>query len=154
MLVDSLIIPECIFRPGSFTALMTIYESNFIKLLHLSRELRSTPGSAQPLLISRTDQDCDLHLKLLRRETYTTTVNLTYWFDQDAAEPVADPDLTLRIYHDASLVAAVSGRGERRLSAPEALGRVHWRCLDRRGRRSSLLNKWLDYLLDMGHAFA
>lgn len=153
MLVDSLIIPECIFRPGSFTALMTIYESNFIKLLHLSRELRSMPGSAQPLLISRTDQDCDLHLKLLRRETYTTTVNLTYWFDQDAAEPVADPDLTLRIYHDASLVEAVRGREEHHHPALQALARAHSLELDRRWRNNIMLNKWLDYLLDMGHAF-
>ncbi len=154
MLVDSLIIPECIFRPGSFTALMTIYESNFIKLLHLSSELRSTPSSAQPLLISRTDRDCDLHLKLLRRETYTTTVNLTYWFDQDAAEPVADPDLTLRIYHDASLVEAVSGRKEHHHPALQALARAHSLELDRRWRNNIMLNKWLDYLLDMGHAFA
>ncbi len=153
MLVDSLIIPECIFRPGSFTALMTIYESNFIKLLHLSRELRSMPGSAQPLLISRTDQDCDLHLKLLRRETYTTTVNLTYWFDQDIAEPVADPDLTLRIYHDASLVEAVSGREEHHHPALQVLARAHSLELDRRWRNNIMLNKWLDYLLDMGHAF-
>jgi uncharacterized protein YqiB (DUF1249 family) len=132
---------------------MTIYESNFIKLLHLSRELRSMPGSAQPLLISRTDQDCDLHLKLLRRETYTTTVNLTYWFDQDAAEPVADPDLTLRIYHDASLVEAVSGREEHHHPALQALARAHSLELDRRWRNNMMLNKWLDYLLDMGHAF-
>jgi uncharacterized protein YqiB (DUF1249 family) len=132
---------------------MTIYESNFIKLLHLSRELRSTPGSAQPLLISRTDQDCDLHLKLLRRETYTTTVNLTYWFDQDAAEPVADPDLTLRIYHDASLVEAVSGREEHHHPELQALARAHSLELDRRWRNNIMLNKWLDYLLDMGHAF-
>ena len=132
---------------------MTIYESNFIKLLHLSRELRSIPGSAQPLLISRTDQDCDLHLKLLRRETYTTTVNLTYWFDQDAAEPVADPDLTLRIYHDASLVEAVSGREEHHHPALQALARAHSLELDRRWRNNIMLNKWLDYLLDMGHAF-
>ena len=154
MLVDSLIIPECIFRPGSFTALMTIYESNFIKLLHLSSELRSTPSSAQPLLISRTDRDCDLHLKLLRRETYTTTVNLTYWFDQDAAEPVADPDLTLRIYYDASLVEAVSGRERAPPSGASSSGSVHSLELDRRWRNNIMLNKWLDYLLDMGHAFA
>jgi len=132
---------------------MTIYESNFIKLLNLSRELRSMPGSAQPLLISRTDQDCDLHLKLLRRETYTTTVNLTYWFDQDAAEPVADPDLTLRIYHDASLVEAVRGREEHHHPALQALARAHSLELDRRWRNNIMLNKWLDYLLDMGHAF-
>ena len=40
MLVDSLIVPECIYRPGSFTGLMTIYESNYIKLQQ--RHVRSS----------------------------------------------------------------------------------------------------------------
>ena len=154
MLVDSLIVPQCIFRPGSFTALMTIYESNFIKLTHLCTELRSRPSTPQPALISRTEQDCDLYLKLLRRERYTTTVNLTYWFEQDSTEPVADPDLTLRVYHDASLAEAVSGREEHYHPQLRALALAHSIELDRRWRNNIMFNKWLDYLLDMGHEFA
>ncbi len=154
MLVDSLIVPECIFRPGSFTALMTIYESNFIKLTQLSAKLRSSVSTAQPLLISRSKLDCDLYLKLLLRETYTTTVNLTYWFAQDCAAPVADPDLTLRIYHDASLAEAVSGREEHFHPQLQALALAHSVELDRRWRNNIMFNKWLDYLLDMGHKFA
>jgi hypothetical protein len=154
MLVDSLIVPECIFRPGSFTALMTIYESNFIKLTHLSVKLRSLLSTAQPLLISRSEQDCDLYLKLLCRERYTTTVNLTYWFEQDSATPVADPDLTLRIYHDASLAEAVSGREEHYHPQLQALALAHSVELDRRWRNNIMFNKWLDYLLDMDHEFA
>ncbi len=154
MLVDSLIVPECIFRPGSFTALMTIYESNFIKLTHLSAKLRYRLSTAQPLRISRSKQDCDLYLRLLRREAYTTTANLTYWFEQDSAEPVADPDLTLRIYHDARLTEAVSGRDEHRHPQLQALALAHSVELNRRWRNNILLNKWLDYLLDMGHEFA
>src|SRR6188768_2109283 len=38
MLVDSLIVPECVYRPGSFTGLMTLYESNYIKLRELTGE--------------------------------------------------------------------------------------------------------------------
>ncbi len=154
MLVDSLIVPECIFRPGSFTALMTIYESNFIKLTHLSAELRYRLSTAQPLRVSRSEQDCALYLRLLRREAYTTTVNLTYWFEQDSAEPIADPDLTLRIYHDARLTEAVSGRDEHCHPQLQALALAHSAELDRRWRNNILLNKWLDYLLDMGHEFA
>ena len=153
MLVDSLIVPECIFRPGSFTALMTLYESNFIKLLHLSRELRTLPTSTEPTLISSSGADCDLHLKLLRREPYTTTVNLTYWFEDEVAGLVADPDLTLRIYHDASLVEAVSGRQEHHHPQLRALAQAHSAELDRRWHNNIMFNKWLDYLLDMGHGF-
>jgi hypothetical protein len=133
---------------------MTIYESNFIKLTHLTARLRLLLSTAQPLLISRSEQDCALYLRLLRRETYTTTVNLTYWFEQDSAEPVADPDLTLRIYHDARLAEAVSGRQEHYQPQIQALAPAHSVELDRRWRNNILLNKWLDYLLDMGHEFA
>lgn len=154
MLADSLIVPECIFRPGSFTALMTIYESSFIKLAHLCAKLRYRLSTAPLLRISRSEQDCALYLRLLRREAYTTTVNLTYWFEQDPAEPVADPDLTLRIYHDARLVEAVSGREEHRHPQLQALVLAHSVELNRRWRNNILLNKWLDYLLDMGHEFA
>lgn len=154
MLADSLIVPECIFRPGSFTALMTIYESNFIKLMHFIPKLRSLPNPVQPLLISRSEQDCDLYLRLLRREVYTTTVNLTYRFEQDTAEPIADPDLTLRIYHDARLVEAVGGREAHCHPQLRALALVHSLELDRRWRNNIMFNKWLDYLLDMSHTFA
>jgi len=153
MLADSLIVPECIFRPGSFTALMTIYESNFIKFSHLSAKLRSLPSAARPLLMSRSERDCDLYLKLLSRKPYTTTVNLTYLFEQDTAEPVADPDLTLRIYHDASLVEAVGGREMHRHPKLQALALAHSVELDRRWRNNIMFNKWLDYLLDMEHEF-
>ena len=37
-LVDSLIVPECVYRPGSFTGLMTVYESNYIKLRQLTTD--------------------------------------------------------------------------------------------------------------------
>ncbi len=154
MLVDSLIVPECIFRPGSFTALMTIYESNYIKLRHLYAELNALPTPSRPLLVSHSEQDCDLSLRLLRREPYTTTVNLTYWFEQASAAPVADPDLILRIYHDASLAEAVSSREKHRHPQLQALARAHSRELDRRWRNNIMFNKWLDYLLDMGHSFA
>ena len=75
-LVDSLIVPECIYRPGSFTGLMTIYESNFLKLKHLVTVADSMHG----VLVSASQRDCDLHLTLLKREPYTTTLKLTYWF--------------------------------------------------------------------------
>ena len=133
---------------------MTVYESNFIKLLHLSDELRTAPSTVEPVIISSTGQDCDLHLKLLRREPYTTTVNLTYWFEEEGVEPVADPDLTLRIYHDASLVEALSGRQEHCHPRLKALAQAHSAELDRRWRNNIMFNKWLDYLLEMGHGFS
>lgn len=133
---------------------MTIYESNYIKLLNLGEDLRTLPIEADQHVISSSARDCDLHLKLVRREPYTTTVNLTYWFDEDQACPVADPDLTLRIYHDANLVEALSGRQEHCHPQLKALAQAHSAELDRRWRNNIMFNKWLDFLLDMGHRFA
>jgi len=148
MLVDSLIVPQCIHRPGSFTGLMTLYESNYIKLEQLTGGLESTPNA----WISTAGNDCDLYFECVRRERYTTTMKLTYLFDNGPDDPVADPDLTVRVYHDARLVEAVGGSHFHRHHMLQALAREHSVELDRRWRVNIMLNKWLDYLYDMGHS--
>jgi hypothetical protein len=62
--------------------------------------------------------------------------------------------MTIRIYHDASQVEAVSclsGHRHRRLQELES---THAAELGRRWPINMMLNKWLDYLLDSGHGFA
>jgi len=151
MLVDSLIVPECIYRPGSFSGLMTVYESNFIKLARLIADLDDL--SADSLRISRSSRDLDLHAEVQQREPYTTTLKLTYWFEDGRPELVPDPDLVLRVYHDARLVEAVAGREDHRHAKLREIALRHSLELGRRWRNNIMLNKWLDYLLEMGHAF-
>ena len=158
MIADSLIVPECIFRPGSFTGLMTLYESNYIKLSQLISDFDGFPGAHPQAAVSRSGEDCDLYLEVRLSEPYTTTLKLTYLFyprvcDAEEAEPIPDPDLTLRVYHDARLVEAVRGREQHRHHKLRELARTHSRELDWRWRNNMMLNKWLDFLLDMGHSF-
>jgi uncharacterized protein YqiB (DUF1249 family) len=149
MLIDSLIVPECVYRPGSFAGLMTIYESNYIKLSHLV----SSFEWQQTAIVSTSQRDKDLHAQLVRREPYTTTLKLTYWFDEGETLAVPDPDLILRVYHDARLAEAVAGRERhchfklRELAAVDSGAE-----LDRRWRINMMLNKWLDYLSEVGHS--
>src|SRR5262245_26820638 len=103
MLVDSLLVPECVYRPGTFTGLMSLYESNYIKLRYLAGDL-DWPAD---VIVSVSSRDQTLHAEILRREPYTTTLRLTYWFD-DGNGAVPEPDLVLRVYRDARLVEAVS----------------------------------------------
>jgi uncharacterized protein len=147
MLVDSLIVPECIYRPGSFTGLMTLYESNYIKLSQLTTAFEWSGWS----MVSTSARDKDLHAQLVRREPYTTTLKLTYWFEEPGGVLVPDPDLILRVYHDARLAEAVSGRDRHTHHKLRELAGDSSSELDRRWRINMMLNKWLDYLFDVGH---
>jgi len=146
MLVDSLLVPQCVYRPGTFTGLMTLYESNYIKLNQLCAALE-WPADA---IVSSSPRDNDLYAEIVRREPYTTTLRLTYWFD-DAGVPAADPDIIVRIYHDARLVEAVSSGEAHRHAKLREIACSSNAELDRRWRLNMLLNKWLDYLFEAGH---
>ena len=150
MLADSLLLPDCIYRPGSFTGLMVLYESNFLKLGRLidPHEI----GKAKR--ISRVRGDNDLYLECMQSEPYTTTTRLTYWLDDAGGLPIMDPDMIIRVYHDASLVEAVSCRAQHRHRMIRELARSHAGELNRRWQINMMLNKWLDYVLDCGHGFA
>ncbi len=147
MLVDSLIVPECVYRPGSFTGLMTLYESNYIKLQHLA----DFPWPRRAM-VSKSPRDNDLHADLVREEPYTTTLKLTYRF-HEGGSVIADPDLVLRVYHDARLVEAVGGHERHTHQKLRELALNSGAELDRRWRINMMLNKWLDYLFDVGHSF-
>lgn len=155
---DSLIVPQCVYRPGSFTGLMTLYESNYIKLARLIEPL-SVPRPKQIVpAVSVSPEDCDLHLKPVSSERYTSTLKLTYWFEDEQGQRIADPDLMVRVYHDARLVEAVRATDAHyhhklRELAAQQIAMLHSLELDRRWRNNIMLNKWLDYLLDMGHRF-
>ena len=158
MIVDSMIVPECVYRPGSFTGLMTLYESNYIKLSQLISEFDSFPQAHARSAVSFSNQDCDLYLAVKQRQPYTTTLKLTYLFPPERAgsyqAPVPDPDLRVQIYHDARLVEAQRARQQTRQPAPGTLTGADSRELDWRWRNNMLLNKWLDYLLQKGHQFS
>ena len=101
MTVDSLCVTSWRARPVSFVSLMTLYESNFIRLRGLMGDVRTLAGR----IISSAPSDCDLHLEVVEHSPYTTVLRLTYMFDE-AAGQVADPDLEVRVYHDARLAEA------------------------------------------------
>jgi uncharacterized protein YqiB (DUF1249 family) len=126
---------------------MTLYESNYIKLSQLTTAFDWSGWS----MVSTSARDKDLHAQLVRREPYTTTLKLTYWFEESGGVLVPDPDLILRVYHDARLAEAVSGRDRHTHHKLRELAGDSSSELDRRWRINMMLNKWLDYLFDVGH---
>jgi uncharacterized protein YqiB (DUF1249 family) len=135
-------------RPGSFVALMSLYETNHRRLGVLAGDLRSLEG----LHRSSVQGDIELELRVTERSPYTTMLQLTYVFGEESPMPTA-PDMEIRVYHDARLAEAHSWasvhehpllRDWRQHAGPD---------LDQRWARNIMLNKWLEYCLELGHGF-
>ena len=130
----------------SFADLMELYENNYIYMRRLLPK-RVAAGAA---LCS--PGKVDLHLQVLERSPYTTTVALTHYFESGPGRR-ADPDLHVRIYHDAQLaeVQPDSPLHAFRWSGDRAMpGR---RSLPWRWEVNRFLNRWLRYCLSEGHRF-
>jgi uncharacterized protein YqiB (DUF1249 family) len=140
-------------KPGSFVSLMTLYESNFVRLRWLVADLRAITDR----VVSRTPSDCDLYLTPMDLSRYTSVFRLTYEFgDQSAGDPAAsvrDPDLEVCVYHDARLAEVRSFRGFQRHPQLSRLQSGLKRELDQRWTRNMMLNKWLEYCAEQGHHF-
>lgn len=146
MLHDYQLVPQTIVKPKSFVGLMSLYESNYLRLQRLIPELNRLDGYYK----SRVAGDCDLHLEILERSRYTITLSLSYFFYEDGRR-IADPDMIIRVYLDGQLAETMGFCGEHRHSELRRLCRRHRAQLDSRWRRNIVLNKWLEYLMDQGH---
>ncbi|MGO9946973.1 MAG: DUF1249 domain-containing protein [Steroidobacteraceae bacterium] len=135
-------------RPGSFVSLMTLYESNFVRLGWLVQELRGIRTAR----VSKVASDCDLYLIPLELCRYTSVFRLTYEFDFEGAR-IRDPDLEVCVYHDARLAEVRSFRGFQRHPQLAKLQSGLKRELDQRWTRNMMLNKWMEYCAERGHRF-
>jgi uncharacterized protein len=149
MLTDALCPITWRARPRSFVSLMTLYESNYIRLGWLVPGLARLRGS----LRSEVAGEPALELSVVAQCRYTTALQLTYLFGE-GTNAAREPELEIRVYHDARLAEACgtgslpAHPGLRRLAAavPPSRG-ARWSC-------NMLLNKWLEYCVGSGHRFA
>ena len=146
MLLDYQLVPQTIVKPKSFVGLMAMYESNYLRLLHVIPELERIDGCFR----SRVAGDCELYVEILERCRYTVTLSLTSYFENGNGR-VADPDMTVRAYLDGRLAETMNLCGDHRHSELRRLAKVHRAELDARWQRNVVLNKWLEYLTDQGH---
>jgi len=146
MLLDCQLVPQTIVRPNSFVGLMSLYESNYLRLLQLVPEIERLDGCFR----SRVAGECDLHVEILERCRYTVTLSLTYRFDTGEGD-VANPDMIVRVYLDGALAESMSLGAEQRHDRLRQLVVAHKRELSARWQRNIILNKWLEFLSDQGH---
>ena len=124
-----------------FARLMDLYESNYISLRLLVPGIDKLEGD----LISSVSGCLNLHCRIVEKSKYTTTINLTYLFDNASREQY-EPDLYVRIYHDARQAEAMSGliHGQRHIKRSS-------RSLESGWQLNRFLHKWLRYVLYRGH---
>jgi uncharacterized protein YqiB (DUF1249 family) len=130
----------------SFAGLMTLYETSYLRL----RRLLGDPALLAARSVSSAAADLPLHVEVLERAPYTTTLRMTYWFAAGTA-PTADPDLVVRVYRDARLAEACSCAERPHHRALSAYARRGATELERRWLMNVMLSKWLEYCLDVGH---
>ena len=131
--------------PKDFVSLMDMYEENFIKLRKLVPELHLINDSC----VSKSPGHLDLYLKIIERSKFTTTLLLSYCFNEDGEQRM-EPNLKIRIYHDAALAEVMSGRLHHgRL----VLDNLPSDSLKHKWTLNRFLSKWLKYCLRQKHGF-
>lgn len=133
----------------NLTALMDLYERNYVRLLKLIPDLEGIEDTT----VSQVGGSPDLHLQVLERSRFTTTLYLTYFFAVEDGGAIADPGLQVRIYHDAKLVEAMASRYRPGIGAmpPGCIAKLP--ILDWKWEINLFLDKWLTYCLAQGHRF-
>ena len=147
MILDHEIVPQSSAEPGSFVGLMTLYESNYIKLNYLFPKIRqyNTDKTIKSLFGN------DIHLGINKKTKYTMIISMTYSFEEiDIIE--YEPNLTIKIYFD-SRSAEVIGVGK--LNKKSRLRDITYQnknIINQLWRRNIILNKWLDYIIDCDYS--
>jgi len=136
-------------RAGDLPALMELYELNYIQLRRLVPDL----NVIQDQSVSRVCGALNLYLTVRERSKYTTTLHLSYQFnDKDGDFPA--PDVVVRMYHDAQ-VAEVISRGRHRGRREAEYDRFHHHYpIATKWQVNRFLHKWLGYCLHQGHGFS
>lgn len=138
--------------PGAFSALMDLYERNYINIRRLLPVM--PPQSASR--VSQAPEGLDLHLRVIERRRYTSELILTYEFGRGHDAVIVEPNLRIRIYHDARLAEVMAAQLRRypafsmTVSNPS---RTDLTPLMVRWRVNRFLFKWLTYCLRQGHRF-
>ena len=132
-----------------FGELMTLYDDNYVRFKQLVTQLDELEGESRSI---RFD-DVTLHLQVLQRSRYTTTVLLTYILDLGDETVTRTPDLKIRIYHDANQAEVLSCcRNDpdtfNWLEKSACQSNMQWRW-----RMNQFLRKWLTHCLKHGHGF-
>lgn len=133
-------------RPQSFSDLMEMYETNYIRLRLLCGDIRTLPDES---ISSLPSGGVPVVLTVLERSRHTTIILMSYKFDDEDRRP----DLKVQVYHDSRQVDVIS----RSCRFSQKNIRVWEQTTDSvllcRWRLNRFLFKWIKYLHRQGHQF-
>ena len=137
------------FGVRDIAGLIRIYEANYVRLTKLVPDL----AACDQAMTSRVVGALDLHLQIIERQPYTTSLVLTYLFADRDDGCVLEPNARINVYHDVRAVEVVSHCRRRRSygTRPWTPGRMPE--LDRKWRMNRFLLKWLRFCTYQGHLF-
>ena len=147
MILDHEIVPQSIAEPNSFVGLMTLYESNYIKLNYLFPKIRqyNTDKTIKSLFGN------DIHLGINKKTKYTMIISMTYSFEEiDIIE--YEPNLTIKIYFDSRSAEVISVGKLNKKSRLRDITYQNKNIINHLWRRNIILNKWLDYIIDCDYS--
>lgn len=128
-------------NPRSFAGLMELYEHNYMRLRNIAPDLEVADE-----MISSVPDHQDLYLSISQRCKYTTMLRMTYRFEVEH-EILFEPDLHLKVYHDARVVEVQQFHSRSR--GPMYLADL----VEQKWLMNRFLYKWLGYCLYQGHYF-
>jgi len=125
----------------SFSGLMDLYEQNYLRLRKIAPDL-----SVADQMISSVAGHMDLYLSVRERCKYTTMLSMTYRFGKPG-DYVFEPDLHLKVYHDARVVEVQQFHKRKRGWVFNDYSLQHKWSMNR------FLFKWLGFCVHQGHFF-
>ena len=136
------------FGTHDLAALIDLYESNYVRLMRLVPELTDMRGT----VVSRVAGALDLYLTVDECFKYTTTLTLTYRFN-DGECFAFEPNARLCVYHDVRAVEILSHCRRRRSRSVVPWRRGRMPEVERRWELNRFLRKWLRFCTHQGHLF-
>lgn len=146
---DHQINPQAIVKPNSFIGLMTLYESNYLKLSDLIPNFRDLEGT----YIANTSNENDILFTINEKTKHTISFSMSYIFE-DSLGIEFEPNMKVNVYLDGRL-AQVSGINEdQNNSIFNKIVHSHDDIINLLWRNNMVLNKWLEHIGDKEYYFS
>tara|TARA_B100000579_G_scaffold25937_1_gene18267 strand:+ start:90 stop:536 length:447 start_codon:yes stop_codon:yes gene_type:complete len=147
MIFDHEIVPQSIAEPNSFVGLMTLYESNYIKLNHLFPKIRQYDADKS----IKSPFGNDIHLGISKKTKYTMIISMTYSFEESEIIDY-EPNLIIKVYFDSRSAEVISIGKLSKKSKLRDITYQNKNIINELWRRNIILNKWLDYIIDCDYS--